>query len=128
MNMARPGYHNKTLPPSLNHTEHSELSRKKQLDTLFCHRDDLSLRIEMARMSGLALQLTQQKLSSTSRHPLINHIIHDLKQLYRASPREAIKLRERLFIHAQQQTQVPETFQGKLHDSPKPHLTNLAVR
>ncbi|QLG87049.1 hypothetical protein HQ393_01645 [Chitinibacter bivalviorum] len=128
MNLARPSSEKKPSFPLHIQVEQLEITRKKQLDALFCCRDELSLRIEMVRMNGLALQLRNHELNHAKRHPMINQIIRDLKQLYRTAPREALMLRERLIVDRMQTTTVQEPFQGKLNDSPKPHLSNLAVR
>jgi hypothetical protein len=110
--------------PLLSSPRLTDSAKKNELERLRLFRDDVSLRIEMALMSGMARLIDQH--SGDAWPPFLHLLLRDLSLLNQLAPREAEQLRERL-AQGIQSTELSDSLDRTLMGTPN-QLSFLAVR
>lgn len=104
-----------------------DAAKKAEIENVMRQRDDLSLRVEMALMSGMARLLDVHLENSDGLPPFMRHLMRDLARLQQMVPREAATLRERLALGMQALDQTG-SFKRTLIANEPGQLSTLAVR
>ncbi len=104
-----------------------EAEQKIELQNILRARDELAFRIEMALMSGMSREIDKQREQSEALPFFLRHLIRDLRQFSKVTPREAEALKDRLIQGIQSQDNT-NSFDKTMKADQSAHLNSLAVR